>query len=363
MKIGILTLPLGSNIGGVLQAYALQHFLCKMSHTAIVIDRKRLDAKEEINSIDKLKDVIKLVYHIIREFRFSSKNAKRVFIEKYIIPMSPPIYSKEQLKYFVYENNLNAVIVGSDQVWRKWNHDPCFTDLSDYFLDFISEDNRIIKIAYAVSFGLNTWEVRDDESVLFRRLVSNFKSVSVREKSGIDISKNILGIDSIHVLDPTMLLNKEEYMHLFNLSERKERNSLFCYFLDDDILINQIIKEISVNLQLNTVKKCNGKNNRIENWLQGIYQADYVLTDSFHGCVFSVLFNKPFVVYGNEIRGTARIKSLLEMFNLENRLVYKQNIKTVNDLFKQSINWHNVNSILQEWRLVSTNFINESLKS
>ena len=169
-----------------------------------------------------------------------------------------------------------------------------------------------------------------------------FDAVSVRENSGIELCKKYFDVDAIQVLDPTMLLSREDYASVINDSTTPApQGDLLQYVLDksDSIteLVNHIAKEkmmkpFSVSGKPFTegqkAEKCICPS--IESWLRGFRDAKFVITDSFHACVFSMIFNKPFCVVGNKSRGMARFNSLLKMFNQEFRLIgsiaeYKKN--------------------------------------
>ena len=163
-------------------------------------------------------------------------------------------------------------------------------------------------------------------------LLKRFNAVSVREKSAVNICEEQLGVSARHVLDPTMLLNVEDYATLFNKTVvNVNENHLLVYILDNNDDIKKSVENLSIRFNLNShavnaIEVQNQKSYKykfpsVENWLRGFYDAKYVITDSFHGTVFSIIFNKPFICLGNENRGSSRFNSLLGMFGLENRLV------------------------------------------
>lgn len=165
-------------------------------------------------------------------------------------------------------------------------------------------------------------------------LLKKFDAVSVRESNGVELCKKHFDIDAIQVLDPTMLISNEEYCNIFREANTpKSKGTLLNYVLDENEEICNLIKELSIKMKLlpfalnNLFENDDTKplemriKSSVETWLRGFYDAEFVITDSFHACVFSILFKKQFVVIGNRKRGMARFESLLNMFGLEDRLV------------------------------------------
>ena len=267
-------------------------------------------------------------------------------------------------------NKFDCFIVGSDQVWRPC-YSPCITD---FFLKEVSAEANAVKIAYAASFGTNQWEFTADQTKECAELAKKFDAISVREDSGVILCEEYLGIDAEHLLDPTMLLKQEDYIRLFTHAGVSEsKGNLFCYVLDDnleaDCIIESLKKDgyipnsaaISVTPSEELVRPYQIS---VEEWLRGIYDADLVVTDSFHACVFSILFNKPFVALGNRNRGNARFHSLLRMFGLLGRLVitHKEFSKKKAALLDNTDMEH-LDSILLQYRQKSIEFFDRYMKS
>lgn len=349
MKIGILTLPLHTNYGGILQAYALQTVLERMGHQVVVLNYKKenrlplwklpLSYTKRIiyKYIFRRNDIrVFTEYHQKRESAIISQHIQR-FIDKYI--HSYDVKSFQRLR----ESDFDAIVVGSDQVWRPKYFTYLFNSkIEDAFLLFAQKWN-LKRISYAASFGTDKWEYTIEETKVCAELLKFFDLVTVREESAVKLCKDKLGVDAFHVLDPTMLLSKDDYIKLFDVANTPKSNgNLLTYILDDNSdkteLINQISKEkglipFRVNSQIEGDHICT--NDRIhpsvETWLRGFYDAEFIVTDSFHACVFSIIFGKPFVVIGNEERGMARFKSLLNMFGLEDCLITSLKDYTINN--------------------------------
>lgn len=377
-KIAILTTPLFYNYGGILQCYALLTTLRSEGYDASVID---IQYKKN-NKWDITKSVIKAIVKkfilrqknvVLYNTALSEKNKAIIrqniipFIQNNIKPKTPPIYGTQYLKDNPHISDFDIFIVGSDQVWR-----PMYSDIYTYFLGFV-EGKGHKKISYAASFGVDKWEYSDEKTKLAADLIRGFSAVSVREDSGIELCKKYLNTDAIRVLDPTMLLKKEDYLKLI-YEQKKQERGMMVYILDINKkkrgIINKVstlsgYQEFNVNNQ-NTEKEYKSARERvvpsIENWLCGFRDCKFVITDSFHGTVFSILFNVPFLVYGNQERGLSRFLSLLKIFGLQNRLISDEKHIT-EELINESIDWQEVNTILVKQREASTAFLTNSLNS
>ena len=186
-----------------------------------------------------------------------------------------------------------------------------------------------------------------------------------------------MDVEAVHVLDPTMVLEKDDYIKLLEqYGERKHEGDMFCYILDNDDAIRKIICDIEMKYSLRSFQVKTRKDFRsiisgdnLEDyiipsptkWLRAFVDAKVVFTDSFHGCVFSIIFNKPFWVIGNERRGNARFDSLLRMFKLENRRISIDEIN--NSDLMNGIDWEDVNNILAQKREEAFRFLNQALQS
>jgi hypothetical protein len=362
--IGILTLPLHNNFGGILQSYALQSFLTKKGHKVILIDRQYDD-----NPFLNLKYAIK---RLSDKTKFKSKKQKELinanptqFIHTYMQPKTARITSEKQLKQVIGVTDFDAVIVGSDQVWRLEYSDSIKYNL---FLDFI-KNPKTKKMSYAASFGVDNWKHPVDVTTKVKTLLKSFDEISVREDSGVMICENVFDVDAIQHVDPTMLLQKEDYIALVEKeNEPKSPGDILVYMLDvtgdRQEVISAIEKELNGKAFMANKKTSNLNHDlkdaiypTITSWLKGFMDAKYVVVDSFHGCVFSILFNKPFVAYGNKARGLTRFTSMLKLFGLEGRLILDKKELT-KDLIHAPIDWYVVNAKLAALRSVSEKYLN-----
>lgn len=376
-KIAILTTPLFYNYGGILQCYALLKVFKNNGYDATVIDIQYknntfIDILKSVSKATIKKYIFRKKGIVLYDTALSTKNKNIIrqhiipFIEENIQPKTKPIYGVDKLKNNPELADFDVFVVGSDQVWR-----PKYCDVYSYFLGFVDEDKHIKKISYAASFGVDKWEFSEGQTQTAKELIKKFDAISVRENSAINICKYNLDAEAIHVLDPTMMLTKDDYVNLVKKPHESDKK-LMVYILDVDQEKQKIIDVVSeksgydfflVN-NPNTEKEHKSAKDRvvpsIESWINGFMNAEFVLTDSFHGTVFSILFNIPFIVYGNKDRGLSRFYSLLEMFGLQERLIETKEQLT-DKLIQQRIDWDKINKIIERQREYSLSFLKNNL--
>lgn len=381
MKIAIITHPLKNNYGGLLQNYALQTVLKRMGHEVLTIDRiKRTPLFVKLLSITKrgirrfLGQNVKLrAWPTEKEESIISINT-RGFVNRNI-STTTRVYNIKELKNIDNKFQFDAYVVGSDQVWRR-----DASGNSSEFLDFISNDNKVIKIAYAASFGVDNWTFTDKETNKYSKLIRKFDAISVREYSGVELCKKFLQVDADFMLDPTLLLDKEDYIELVKVAKKENsEGNLFVYLLDKTSNKQKIVSEISQELSLKpfevmpeqnfmmdlpkgekfNTNKCIYPN--VETWIRGFMDAEFVVTDSFHGTVFAILFNKPFIAIQNSERGSTRFQSLLSLYNLQDRLVKDQNTFNIQVLNKK-IDFKKTEEIRDQHKRNAFVFLNNALK-
>lgn len=371
-KIAILTQPLHVNFGGTLQAFALQKVLKHMGYDVETINYR----SKEVSDFRKLLSAFKQILKCQNIFQFNSRQLKEIqaqhkkFISSYI-DLSVEINNVDKLRAYFFNKKFDAVVVGSDQVWRG-DYSP---RIESYFLDFLYEDKSIKKISYAASFGSNEWNFSQTLTKILTEYINDFDSVSVREESAVNLCKENLTVLADHVLDPTLLLNREDYINLFNDEKTENTGEIFSYILDEDENKNKLIQRVSNYMGGKKIfTKQPLKKNKIfitniskyqypsiESWLKSFYDADFIVTDSFHGTVFSIIFNKPFISIKNTERGNSRFESLLKIFELEDRLI-DVNESCVEDIIGKEINYAEINLKLIELREYSKAWLLNSLK-
>lgn len=376
MKIGIITLPLHGNYGGILQAYALMTVLEDMGHHAEIIDRK-----DKLVLPSGWKMPLVYVKRALMNLLSSGKGPE-VFRERRVI-REMPVVNANLLKFMssrmscrmlgsygeIAEGDYEALVVGSDQVWRP----KYFGKIEDAFLDF-ARDWDIRRVAYAASFGTDELEYTYQQLEVCSQLLSRFDAVSVRESGAVSLCDEWFDReDVLHVLDPVMLLPPEEYVSIAQTSEsRPAAGKALIYVLDPakekDAVTERARKwfrgevhdasvfprDPSVPLHKRIIPP-------MEEWLSCFVDSEFVVTDSFHGCVLSILLHKPFIVLGNPHRGMGRILSILETFGLEDRLVHGLDPDDDGEYYMENPDWEAVDKVLSEWRTKSLAFLKNVL--
>lgn len=373
-KIAILTQPLGLNYGGVMQNYALQQILKKMGYEPITINRTYNTFPTSI--LIRVKIWVYNLIHAIKTDKIPQKikdyagQHNMAFMKKNM-KLTKLLDSDAAFYKFMKRNHFDCYIVGSDQTWRP-QYSP---NIDNYFLDFLNDKSSSKAIAYATSFGTDQWEFSPEKTKRAKELITKFSAVSVREDSGIALCQTHLNIKAELVLDPTLLLDKEDYINNLGLKDSDEDPYLFTYVLDQSQEKIDFINQTSEILNLKTKKNQSEKDifkyksadrkeeylqPPLENWLSGFKNAQYVITDSFHGMVFSIIFRKPFTAIVNRERGASRFTSLLAQLNLEKRLVFDINQKSSFTI--SSIDYDEVDRRLEDLKVSSYQFLKHALQ-
>lgn len=365
MKIGIITLPFNNNYGGYLQAYALMTVLKDMGHDVELIYRRCNKRPMSYRIKHTIKTIMKIVLgmnhgpiiaNIEKEHRMRGKNMM-TFVDKYISPKTRPLFSTDELLHEC-KGKYDAIVVGSDQVWR-----PIYVKglIGNMFLDFTKGWN-VRRIAYAASFGTESPEYTDEEKEFCGRLIENFDAVSVREQNGLYVFEDFgwKVKNPKLVLDPTMLLSIDDYNKVLSQEENIAKGKIFCYVLDKSNEVKTILSKTQKLInkaiyEITDIQKGDTVLPSIEIWMSAIRDSDFVITDSFHGTVFAIIFNKPFIVYANKNRGMDRFRTLLNHFGLEYRIANSSS--SVNEIITEQVNWDSINEIFRRKKEVSINFL------
>jgi len=289
---------------------------------------------------------------------FSSKHLNIDFLKNHV-KIKEIKYSYSELR----EKDYDILMVNSDQTWN--GHKRNITNIINRgFLKF-AENWTIPRFVYGASLGINYWKFSKDFEVIAKRLLKKFSGISVREKGAIKIVNKHLGIHPEFVLDPTFLINKKYYLDLikdynikikFNFKE----DYLFVYQLDKNKLIRNLTRKASQKFNYKIYKINLNKKNYIENFIFYMNASKAVITDSYHGTLFSIIFKKPFISYLNQKRGSDRFTSLIETFNLSKRIIFRNKFKIVNiNLLKTPLNINQ--SLLNNLKKNSINFLKKNL--
>ena len=345
MKIGILAFQQAVNYGATLQIYALQKVIkdIKPKNTKVeVLNYEQPILEKENRTIRFKSNLFKDMIRNVLYFRQRSLRKKR-FKEFY----GKHINLTKKYKNLDSLESFSTVIVGSDQVWNS--------DIHDYDTTYLlNTDSDIKKISYAASIGKDKLSSCDQEN--FRRYLPEFSAVSVRENNGVDLISDYTDQNINVTLDPTLLLTEAEWKQIIPKKKSREKYIL-VYQLQANEDLDKIAKEVSelLNLPLKyVIPQHTGITNRIsteytygpEEFLSLIDNSEFIITNSFHGTCFSVIFNKQFITVPHKTRGT-RMIDLLENLKLEDRIMYKQTELDDSRVMKKT-NFEEANSILTE---------------
>ncbi len=369
MKIAIITLPLHTNYVGILQAYALKTVLESQGHEATVLDLKdKMPAPKGLKApFVYLRRALKGV-EVFREKRYKRElpilaAETGIFVEGEVRPRMIDSYSK------IGEGEYDAFVVGSDQVWRPLYFHP----IEDAFLAF-TRDWDVRRVAYAASFGTDKLEYEYMQLEECSRLLARFDGVSVREDSAVGHCSEWFDYeDAAHVLDPVMLLDSGVYSGMASSAgSHPAGGRIITYILDAsdekrhvvDFMVwvsGMEVHDVSVHPYVNDRPVHERVVPSVERWLAAFADAEFIVTDSFHGCVLAILLHKRFIAVGNSRRGMARLNSLLTMFGLDMRLVQGIDPEDDGEFFLSEPDWEAVDKVLEEKRIESVEFLKKSL--
>lgn len=362
MKVGILTYHFSNNYGAVLQTYALQSMLSKLGHSTIIINRTPIK-----------RDILHRIYYMLGSnsslnWTNFSRGCKRI-----LNPITSPFTSDLKLEQSISKYKLDAIVAGSDQIWRGR---MCGRT---YFLEFLRDDTKIRRISYAASFGLSKWENYSDTDEV-NKLLHKFNHISVREQSGVEICKNQFNIEAQLVLDPTLLFGEQFYIQsLLNNKLKQTSGKVVSYILGKKaqsmvLAANQFaagyglkhkelywLKKDLSSFNLHNFSSAKRQHITIEEWLTDIRDAEYVITNSFHCVVFSILFHKKFVVFSYEAGGNDRLVTLLNALGLENHICRETD--NFESILQQDIDYAKVEQLLRPLRDKSMSYLNSALQA
>ena len=350
MKIALITIWHEKNYGAELQAYATIAVLQQLGFQVEMIDI-RLSDQNKKNLKNRLVNLIQ--YFTPSDHKF------RQFWGKYI-PITRRYRSLSDLQ--LNPPSADIYMVGSDQVW---NPDITKKFYPVYFLDFGSE--KIKKVSYASSFGVLSWNHSDKTDKVIS-LLKEFSHISCREKSGVEIIDKYFNLKANNVLDPTLLC--DDYSQL--IGSYVQKNTLVYYPLSKDPQLESFAKDLGKELHMEPVN-INKKTYLLRNivwdrpgigeWVKSIAESRFVITRSFHGLAFSLIFKKQFAIIAVRNDRAIRVLDLLSLLGLENRF-----FSSVEDLkekkpWETPIDYNQVSHRLNELRTQSMDCLIKMLKS
>ena len=359
MNIAIITINDNNNYGNRLQNYALQKTLLKYVN---IVDTIWWCKKNYI--IRKIKFIIKYILNWRGVRSYYIENC----IRKYNIKKFSDKYINIKYDYTIKKdlnNKYDYFFVGSDQVWNfnfwaAW--DTLDNSINAIFLKFASKEKRI---AYAASIGVTV--IPKNKEKFFIDNLKEMKAISMREKAGAKLVQNLIGSDVSVVVDPTVLLSKEEWKEIELIPEWYHGEKyILTYFLGNPSpIIENLAKKNNWKI-FNLMDKSNLDlyASRVEEFVYLIEHAELVATDSFHACVFSILMNTPFLVVNRQQKGavdmTSRIDTLLELFGYQNRYIINGKCDLSDDEILH-MDFSNVKAIQEREIARSTAYIKKAL--
>lgn len=364
MKIGILTFHDADNYGAVLQAYSLKEYI-KKNIDGCKVEIVNYKSQEILNgsklvSIDNT-SIKNSVISILRSIVYlptsiSKKNKFKKFRQDYLDLSSKSYLDSKQISGY------DLYVVGSDQVW---NTDIIGNDTT-YFLDFKAEYSK--GISYAASLGRN--ELDNSKINNISKISKNFDFISVREESSIKEIKKITSKEVINTLDPTLITSQQLWSKIISCSSKNEKYVLvYMLSMNEEVLkiASRISKMLGIDVwYINNSYKKNKygfKNIRKvgpKEFLDLFKNASFVVTNSFHGTTFSIIFNKNFITVPHLTRGN-RMKDLLKKLQLQDRIVTNSN--EIRDDYKIHIDYTKVEYLLREAQKQSTYYLLNSINS
>lgn len=346
MKVGILTYHKEDNYGAVLQAYATAKAVESLGHEAEFIDLR----------LPYAPSLAQRIVFSIKRRRFNN------FRKRYFGKLTSSYFNMEQLRSNPPQED--CYLVGSDQTW---NPNIAKELLPAFFLDFGSDDVK--RVTYATSIGQNRWEgspyISEND---IKSCLKRFNKILLREDSAVKICNDLFKQEAFQVIDPVLLF--PNYPEL--TGEIRSSGEIITYKLIDDPGFYEMAKNVADDKRLpirsiGSVRRPKGYRMAYpetpEDWVKRIASASFVLTDSFHGTVISLLYHRPFVIYMGDPERTTRLVSLLKQVGLSDRLLTSQNSKEeFLTVLNTPINWDKIDRKLDLLRKDSLEKLNGALK-
>lgn len=370
MKIGILTYHRAHNYGALLQAYALKTYLKSLGHQTEMIDYWPEYHNEDYKLVPYFRSrrflsKIKAVLLLLLGYNKIIKRTKgyKQFMSDYLEISDNPLYTTgEAMNKIEYD----LAVYGSDQIWRRSNY-PSFKGFSDVFFgSYLPEVKK--KITYAASMGVI--EIDQEDKDYLKRMLANFDALSVREEELKQLVDEIIGSDVSLVLDPVFLLEKEEWTKINSKSiPLKKEKYIFFYQLIPSKEAIAFVKglenfygykviEIRGRVEPLLYSKRYSQTASPLDFLSIIQNAEIIVSTSFHGVAFSLVFEKQFYALGMN-NNSGRVQSLLNKLNISERLI--TNINEVN--FEEKINYQKVNVTKDKLIKQSQNYLIEAINN
>ena len=363
MKVAIITMSNGINYGNRLQNYAVQKVLESLGAEAeTIINFTGQEIVNENSLKEKIKDFLAEINYNIPRFKIAKMNyilrerRFKKFNKKYI----------KQTNYFITKdkipNNINEkydyFVCGSDQIWN-----PEF-EINSH-IDFLAFAEKSKKIAYSPSLGVS--ELPKECVEKYKTWINEIDYLSVREEAGAEIIKNITGREAVVLLDPTLMLNKNEWLKIAKKPRLELKSKyILTYFLGnkESEVENRILK-IAEEHDYEIINLMDEKNKYIYSvdpgefiWL--INNCEVFCTDSFHGGVFSIIMKKAFIIFERKDKlksMNSRLETLLSKFDMQSRL--DKNITDDKQIF--NTDFSNVDKVINTEKEKAINYLKNAL--
>lgn len=338
-KINLLTIHWGRSYGAVMQTYATSKLLERNGH--------------DVTVINVIHPRFRHFYKKIRSFLYFFMDCQfSCFKHRYFSKLTRKMYGLSLGKI----PQADYVVIGSDQVW---NRDITAPMEFSYFVDF---NDDVKKISLSSSFGKSEWSESDDYTQKVKNYLSKFDAISVREDTGKGILKDVFLLDSTVLIDPTLAYADFNDLVLDN----REKKQIYTFLFSNEQETKNIVKAISADLELPVFKHSKLSfylKNGPRRWLTNIRNSSCVITDSFHGLAFSIIFKKQFFVLCADEKKFTRLRSLLMLLGLQERFIQSEkDYHQRKDTLYKVIDYVSVDDILHMEQNKYNRFIQQHIK-
>lgn len=366
MNIALITIHWANNYGAALQVYANARCLSRYGNVSVVDYRCEFTSKgmQLFRFGWGGRDVLRMGKDALRLFpRYRVIKKFAEFNSKYLKVTSPVIDSED---FFRVSEDFDVFVSGSDQIWNPNIVSESGSIDGRYFLDFVKGKK---KISYASSMG--TYKYSEESLPKILSYLSDYDSISVRELDTSKYLQDVLGLSVDHVLDPTLLLTKNEWLSSFSISTHRVEKFILVYALKKDNLLKKVVDLVSAKLGFKVYAidqdpiinySCDRHMMDVgpEEFVDLFSQASFVITNSFHGTAFSVNFSVPFLVT-KPATGINRINSLLDGVGLQSRVVEEFNKEGVEVILNQEIDFGSAGCKIEQLRRKSLGYLERAL--
>ena len=348
MKIALITYHYSNNHGAVMQSYALCRFLREEGHEVEVINVRQKEGTN-LNLFGKIAKKLIVGSRIRRNQR------------RYFPPLTRRYMTVDELRQDPPE--ADCYLVGSDQVW---NPNISGELRMAFFLDFGHAETR--RVSYASSFGLSEWPMKDKKTIdEVAACLQRFKALSVREKEGQEICRDVFGVNAEIVMDPTFL--NESYPEF--VGRARQQNILVCYKINKTVdfwqhtptiaqRLGMPVTILNYNYPKKGYKYCFPPS--VNKWMKKMASAGFILTDSFHGVAFSIINKKQFVAILNHNGRDSRLINLITSLGLEDRMFDNVEAAVKAEPWKITIDYDALQPKLDALRTYSIRFLRNALR-